>query len=400
MALYVINTSEGEKVPFLRGILTRSLVKAGLSFDDAYQVADHTREKLSNRGEVTTDDLKEIVGARLEKLGYDDALDRYRLRGRDFALTILGRDEVATPFSRSELEQSLEICSLSHERVLSIVASIEEKLRDLYRPVIPSSVIAHLVYEHLRKHEDKAAARRYLLWREFSRSGRPLVILIGGTTGSGKSTITADLSHRLNIVRTQSTDMLREVMRIMMPKRLLPTLHESSFSAYKVLPISEQSTENTPALQIGYLTQASRVGVAISAVLTRAVTEGVSVIIEGIHMHPQLMQELAKETDAIVIPVLIAVPKRKSLRKQLKGRGQQISSRRSQRYMDNFDAIWELQEFLIDEADEHDVAIVPNSELDDTTALVKEYIAEVLAKHFKGSPDLIEEASLEKAPAE
>lgn len=397
MALYVINKSEGEKVPFLRGILTRSLVKAGLSFDDAYQVADHTREKLSNKGEVTTDDLKEMVSSRLEKLGFDDALERYELRGQDFTLTVLGRDEVATPFSRSEVEQSLEICSLAHERVLAIVASIEQQLRDLCRPVISSSSIARLVYEHLKRHEDKTAARRYLLWREFSRSGRPLVILIGGTTGSGKSTISADLSHRLNIVRTQSTDMLREVMRIMMPKRLLPSLHESSFSAYKVLPISESSTDDTPALQIGYLTQASRVGVAISAVLNRAITEGVSVIIEGIHMHPQLMKELAEETDAIVVPVIIAIPKRKSLRKQLKGRGQQISSRRSQRYMDNFDAIWGLQSFLLESAEENDVAIVPNSELDDATALVKEYIAEVLATHFKGSPELIEDDFLQKA---
>ncbi len=400
MALYVVDKSEGEKVPFLRGILTRSLVKAGLSFDDAYQVADHTREKLSNKGEVSTEDLKSIVISRLEKLGYDEVLARYRLRGQQFALTVIGRDDVSNPFSRSEIEQSLEICSLPHESVNSIVIAVEEKVRSLGRPVIQSAIIARLVYKYLVEYEDKEAAQRYLLWREFTRSGRPLVILIGGTTGSGKSTISADLSHRLNIVRTQSTDMLREVMRLMMPKRLLPTLHESSFCAYKVLPNSQlQGDGDRQALEVGYLTQAERVGVAISAVMTRAVTEGVSVIIEGIHMHPQLMRDLDKETDAIVVPILIAVPKRKNLRKQLKGRGQQISSRRSQRYMDNFDSIWALQSFLIEEAEQYDVTIVPNSELEDTTALVKEMIAEVLAEHFDGSPSKILDVELEAASA-
>ena len=32
-----------------------------------------------------------------------------------------------------------------------------------------------------------------------------------------RSTISAEIAHRLDIVRTQSTDMLREVMRLMFP---------------------------------------------------------------------------------------------------------------------------------------------------------------------------------------
>ena len=44
------------------------------------------------------------------------------------------------------------------------------------------------------------------------------------------------LASRLDIVRTRSTDMLPEIMRVMVPERLLPVLHRSSFNAWKAPP--------------------------------------------------------------------------------------------------------------------------------------------------------------------
>ncbi|NND72923.1 MAG: hypothetical protein HKN43_15205 [Rhodothermales bacterium] len=387
MALYVVDKSEGEKVPFLRGILTRSLVKAGLSFDEAYRVADETREKLSSRGEVTKEELRRVVAKALSSLELDDVLSRYRARGQQFTITVTGRDGVISPFSRVLLEQSLDICALGPEQMEHLLQAVEASVRSLGQTVVSSSHIARLVYQHLLEFTSKESAHRYLLWLEFNSSGTPLVLLIGGTTGSGKSTIAAELSHSLNIVRTQSTDMLREVMRIMLPKRLLPTLHESSFSAYRAIPNSVDSISDTDSLEIGYLTQAERVGVAISAVLDRAVTEGVSIIIEGVHMHPELMRELESKIDAIVVPVIVASTKKKNLRKQLKGRGKMLSSRRSQRYMDNFESIWALQTFLLSESERLDVTIIPSTDLQDATSLMKEFIAEVLGRYYKADPE-------------
>ena len=44
----------------------------------------------------------------------------------------------------------------------------------------------------------------------------PVVILIGGATGVGKSTIATQLAARLGIVRVVATDAIREVMRAML----------------------------------------------------------------------------------------------------------------------------------------------------------------------------------------
>ena len=68
-------------------------------------------------------------------------------------------------------------------------------------------------------------AKNFLRWREVERLDVPLVILIGGTTGVGKSTIATQLAARLGIVRVVATDAIREVMRSMLSSELMPTLH-------------------------------------------------------------------------------------------------------------------------------------------------------------------------------
>ena len=44
-------------------------------------------------------------------------------------------------------------------------------------------------------------------------SGLPVIVLIGGTTGTGKSTVASEVAYRLGITRVTSTDFIRETMR-------------------------------------------------------------------------------------------------------------------------------------------------------------------------------------------
>ena len=53
--------SDGDQVPFLRGILTQSLVKAGLSFDDAYGLAQAVRAELKEVPEISSEALRDRV---------------------------------------------------------------------------------------------------------------------------------------------------------------------------------------------------------------------------------------------------------------------------------------------------------------------------------------------------
>ncbi|HMB93006.1 MAG TPA: ATP cone domain-containing protein [Rhodothermales bacterium] len=389
MGIYVIDPNENTRVPFLRGILTRSLRSAGLSFNEAYRLANKVRDKLGSNAKISTDDLTELVIKYLDKGGYTEALERYQRPSQAIVpINVIDRQGQASPFSKGHLSQSLEICAFPKDECYSITADIEQQLVISGITEITSSDLARFTYRHLCEHAPPEIAQRYLVWVEFSRSGKPLILLIGGAPGVGKSTIGSEIAHRLNIVRTQSTDMLREVMRLMVPKRLLPALHVSSFSAWKTLPSrNARSVSFDTHFVDGYLTQAREVSVGIEGVLKRAEREQVSIIMEGVHIYPMLQKRLARKTDAIVIPLIVGVLKRKQLRKQLQGRGQQVTSRRSERYLESFDAIWELQSYLLTEADRHQITIVPNVDELESIRLVMETISEHLATVYEGTPE-------------
>ena len=391
MGIQVIDPSENSRVPFLRGILTRSLRTAGLSFSDAYDIANKVRDRLDSSTDIRTKELTELVAKVLKKEGYEAFVERYRTGPQlRFSTMVRSRDGREAPFSQAHLARSLERCALPLETCYGIASSVEKRLVGSGRSEVTSRELAKITYEHLRKRDQDEVARRYLVWREFFESQQPLVVLLGGTTGSGKSTISAEVAHRLGIVRTQSTDMLREVMRVMLPQRLLPALHASSFVAWQTLP----STEECPVsfdqhFLEGYLTQARSVGVAVEGVLRRAEREQLALILEGVHIFPALQHQLAASSSAIVVPGILAVPKRNQLRRQLKGRGLTVSTRRAERYLEHFEAIWELQAFLLAEAERHGIAIIPNVGELETVRLFMETISESLAEHFSGKPEAV-----------
>lgn len=389
--IHVINRHEDSAVPFLRGIMTRSLQNAGMAFEEAYQLASKIRDELGPNTEVTTEELSKRVVAYLKQEKMIEVLKRYtgkQRRGR--AILIRDRQGQLQPFSKGRLSQTLEICALPAERCYSLVAHLERVLLREGRSEIDSTELAVQMYFYLREREGEEVAHRYRVWVEFSRSGRPLVIFVGGTTGSGKSTISAEVAHRLNIVRTQSTDMLREVMRLMLPARLLPTLHTSTFNAWQALPAREDFPVGFEShLEDGYLAQAEQVAVGIEGVLHRADRERISIILEGVHVHPQLQKRLMNETDAVVVPLILAVLRKKKLRTHLTGRGQQVSSRRSKRYLTNFDAIWQLQTFLLSEADRHGIPIISNGEEGETMTAVMGTISDALARAFTPDGDSV-----------
>ena len=55
--------------------------------------------------------------------------------------------------------------------------------------------------------------------------------MIGGGTGSGKSSVATEVAYRLGITRVTSTDLIRHTMRAFFSEEFMPTIHYSSFEA-------------------------------------------------------------------------------------------------------------------------------------------------------------------------
>lgn len=385
--LLIVDPAENTRVPFLRGILTRSLQDSGLSFDDSYKLASVVRDELAEQGEITRDELRDRVVKLLQPYGAA-IVQRYR-EPTPTTPTILVHHSAGdtVPYSRGYNRLSLEACGFATEDAIAISTALHEDLARSQTARIEASAIRKLTYEHVSKALGEEAGRNYLIWQEFRMSGRPLLILMGGTPGVGKSTVTTQAANLLEIVRIQSTDMLREVMRMMMPERLLPVLHTSSFKAWERLPgLDRARVDPGTLLEDGYLHQAELLSVACEAVVQRALTERVSLFLEGVHVHPKLREHIPEDSDTIVVPLVLAVLKRRDLKARIRGRSKYAVNRRAQRYLNHFDSIWRLQSFLLSEADRYGVPIVTNEDKEKTLRDVLLTVQDALAREFTGDP--------------
>ena len=387
----VIDVSEGTRVPFLRGILTRSLHEAGVDFEDAYKLASSIRQDLADVDEISEDDLRSKVLELLQQSYSTAIVDAYQSSGRVPApIMVKDGEGQISPFSQSEHLLLLESCGLSNKDAEMASKQIYQHLLDESITEISSSRLGYLTYICLRRHYGSHIARRYLVWVEFTHSERPLILLIGGTTGCGKSSIATEVAHRLGVVRTQSTDMLREVMRMMIPKRLLPVLHTSAFNAWQALParLSYQAEEEK-LIADGYRSQMELLSVPCEAVIQRALRERVSLILEGVHVHPSMMTLVDRKEDAVIVPIMIAILKQEKLKKRLRGRGRRAPKRGSENYLSNFDQIWALQSFLLSEADRTGISIIANNDKEKATTEIMSTIVDVMEKNFTATPSQV-----------
>jgi 2-phosphoglycerate kinase len=95
-----------------------------------------------------------------------------------------------------------------------------------------------------------------------------------------------------------------------------------------------------------------------------------------------VVKRLKADDDVVVVPVMLGILKQGVLRKRIRGRGGKVPHRRAERYLENFDAIWTLQSYLLSEADKEQISIVANEDRESTVAEILGIIADTLsAKH-------------------
>ncbi|MGF1612815.1 MAG: hypothetical protein ACFCVA_02600 [Gammaproteobacteria bacterium] len=384
----VIDSTTQARIPFLRGILTRSLQDVGLPFNEAYQLASAVRQELNHTNAVTTEQLRGTVIRHLRQQ-YGEALtDRYQTPATVSSTVMVRSAEGQTaPFSRGQHRRTLECCGLASHDAAGLTASLYEHLVSKGIREITTSRLGKLTHRYLNRTFGQALSLRYLIWMDFLHGERPLLLLIGGTAGSGKSTIATKLAQRIEKARLQSTDMLREVMRMLIPERLLPVLHTSSFNARHALPAwRKDSIDDGHLLTEGYCTQAELVSVACEAVILRALKERVSLILEGVHIQPSFLQRIPVHANVIVVPVMLAILKPAQLGRLIQVRGKRVPDRRSERYLEHFDAIWDLQTFLLSEADRAGIPIVANDNEEKAVGQIMALVIDALAKGFSATP--------------
>ena len=201
---------------------------------------------------------------------------------------------------------------------------------------------------------------------DFEMPERPLVVLIGGGTGVGKSTVATRLARELGIARVTSTDFIREVMRSVVPETIAPELSRSSFE------LDRERSPNAASAHAEFERQAQQVLVGVRAEIERAAREGTSLILEGIHLCPGLA-DFGSVSNTLIIHVILSVDDKDDLVGRFERRAE-ASERPAGRYEQGLEAIRQLQAHLVTGARRSGVPVIENRQLDTTVSRLRDLI--------------------------
>src|SRR5205085_8403116 len=126
------------------------------------------------------------------------------------------------------------------------------------------------------------------------------------------------------------------------------------------------------------------------ALVSRAISEGTDLIIEGAHVVPGFFDLERFEGKAVVVPLVVTVDEVELHRSHFLQRSHESRSRPAERYLDSFQNIRKMHRYVRSLALQHNVAIVQSYNLDATLAQV---IDLVVGQAFKAVPDSVIEGA-------
>ncbi len=285
------------------------------------------------------------------------------------------------PYSKGVMTQTLTAAGLTPERGHAIASLVERRLTD--GGTTSEELTVRELHEYvegvLREEEGDESAHRFRRWTILKRKDIPIIMLIGGTAGSGKSTVAQQVATRLGITRVTSTDLIRQVMRAFFSRELMPVLHHSSFDV-PVGGITLPGEGNPDLGLLGYLEQSRQVCVGANAILERSERERVSTLIEGVHLVPGLVEPV-DVSRAAVIDTVVFIEDEQTHRAHFTMRGMQTDgSRPVDHYLRSFDRIRQIQEYLVEQADRRGVPVLENTYLDDTVRRLVDHTLDVVER--------------------
>jgi 2-phosphoglycerate kinase len=295
---------------------------------------------------------------------------------------IVVRSNYGLPYSKGLMAQSIMATGVGPERSYALARMVEDKLASRTLQDVSVEELRSLAEEVLLAEEGETVTKRFQQWWRLGSLDRPLIVLIGGVTGVGKSTVATLLASRLGITRVVATDQVRQVVRAFFSHDFMPAVHHSSFDVAQAVPALGEGDEPTVA---GFLRQVEDIAPGIDALVERAVSERGRIVIEGVHLIPEVPSPGLCE-QAIVARALLAVTDEQEHRSHFHMRGLQ-SPRPPERYLKAFDRIRTLQDHLIERSRQAGIPIIDQGGLEPALKRVTEVVLDALGseEQMRGS---------------
>jgi len=278
--------------------------------------------------------------------------------------------EHGLPFSKGMMARALMAVGVAPQRAYELARRVEDDLAAKGAETADRERLDELAIEILGEVEGTETVRQLRRYQDLRELDLPVIILVGGATGTGKSTVATEVAHRLGITRVTSTDFVRQTMRAFFSREFMPSIHYSSFEAGHGLPEEEQETGD-PTL-LGFLEQTRNVLVGVNASIERALEEGWSMVLEGIHLVPGMLPRIE---GALVIECILHITDTENHRSHFLIRDIVSDERRAgSKYLDHLAEIRRIQTYIAERARKTGVAIVENADVERATGEVMELV--------------------------
>jgi len=188
---------------------------------------------------------------------------------------------------------------------------------------------------------------------------KPRLLVITGSSGVGKSTLSARAAASLGFSKSASTDTIREALRTQLDADELPALHRSSFESAGS-GVVEDWHETVKVLSEG-----------VAAVVERASMKGSDLLLEGVHVVPdaQILDDW-RGAGGIACGVVLYVAG-EDRHQRFIVRRERHNNRGLAHYLDNLDRIREIQSEMVSNGREAGWLVMDASTQDDPVGMVE-----------------------------
>jgi 2-phosphoglycerate kinase len=274
------------------------------------------------------------------------------------------------PYSKGLMARALIRVGVPPARAYELARRIEQDLAERGVEAVDLDRVQELADQVLGDVDVGTAVGRLRRYQELDELDVPIIVLIGGATGTGKSTVATEIAYRLGITRVTSTDFIRQTMRAFFSPDFMPSIHHSSFDAGTPLHSAEQ--EEVDPLLHGFLDQTRHVLVGVKASIDRALEEGWSMVLEGVHLVPGMLPPIEH---ALVVQCVVVIESEETHAghfwiRDLASNGM----RRLDKYLDRLSDIRYLQDYIVERAEREGVPVIDNRQREQAIRAVMELV--------------------------
>jgi 2-phosphoglycerate kinase len=161
-------------------------------------------------------------------------------------------------------------------------------------------------------------------------------------------------------------------MRAFFSDEFMPSIHYSSFEAGAALRAPDEAVDAAVA---GFLDQTRNVLVGVRAALERALQEGWSMVLEGVHLVPGLIPPPI--ASAMVVQCVLAIEDEDEHRTHFAVRDAGTDGARSaDKYIRGFPEIRRIQDAIVARAERAGVPVIENGNVEEAIGGVMELVLE------------------------